>query len=97
MTLQDLMDRAILITNLTIGNEALFYYNEVIDYLLAKYPDKISVPKTETLDLHGDNKFSVPSHWAFVLKVTDKEDRRVYCDTVDDTMIFPYSGEFTIT
>ena len=97
MTLRDLMDRAMLITGLKVDNDALFYYNESIDYLLSTYPEKITAPFTETVSIHGENKFDIPSRWASVLKVKNGHGRRVYCDTIGDTMVFPYSDDFTIT
>ena len=97
MTLKDLMDRAELITGLNVDQDALFYYNEVIDYLLSKYPEKITSPSVEILTISGDNQYTIPNTWAFVLKVKNKYGRRVFCDAVGDTMIFPYSGDFEIT
>ena len=97
MTLKDLMDRAMLITGLRVDNDALFYYNEVIDYLLSTYPEKITAPMVETITVSGENTFTVPRSWAFVSKVKSKHGRRIYCDIIGDTMVFPCSGEYEIT
>lgn len=96
MTVRDFSNIAMHYTGMNIGNEALIYYNEMIDYLLAIYPEKITAPIVETVEIGSDRRFQIPRLWASVLKVKNQAGRRVYCDTNDDTLIFPYSGTFEI-
>ncbi len=98
MTLQDLMLHAEHITGLNLGQEVLLYYNELIDYLIASYPEKISKPHTEIVKVSGssDRRYTIPQNWASVLKVKNSAGRRVYCEIIDDTIVLPYLGTFEI-
>ena len=96
MILKDLMDITMLYTGMNLGQEALIYYNELIDYLLLKYPEKITAPISETVEVKSDRRFQLPRIWASVLKVKSRDGRRVYCEIIDDVLVFPYSGTFEI-
>ncbi len=96
MRLKDLMGVASYNTGLKIGQEALIYYNEAIDYLLSLYPDKITKPYIETVDIGSNRKFTIPGTWASVLKIKNSHGLRVYCEIIDDVLVFPYSGTFEV-